>query len=133
RPASAWRRRRTAWYETAQMKPAAGASIQSGESQCSPHDNPASTSTVATSASRNAPIRFWSTSSSRTLASRAASRLVYSSLGSTISFYSHPATPTAPMSATAREHRLLRPIDPRRDHVRSGEAAGRLLTILIYG
>ncbi|HEX3843135.1 MAG TPA: Na+/H+ antiporter NhaA [Steroidobacteraceae bacterium] len=37
------------------------------------------------------------------------------------------------MSAAAREHRLLRPIDPRRDHIRGGEAAGRLLTILIYG
>lgn len=37
------------------------------------------------------------------------------------------------MSAAAREHRLLRPIDPRRDHVRGGDAAGRRLTILIYG
>lgn len=37
------------------------------------------------------------------------------------------------MNAAAREHRLLRPIDPRRDHVRGGDAAGRLLTILIYG
>jgi NhaA family Na+:H+ antiporter len=37
------------------------------------------------------------------------------------------------MSAAAREHRLLRPIDPRRDHIRGGAAAGRLLTILIYG
>lgn len=37
------------------------------------------------------------------------------------------------MSAAAREHRLLRPIDPGRDHLRGGDAAGRLLTILIYG
>jgi NhaA family Na+:H+ antiporter len=37
------------------------------------------------------------------------------------------------MSAAAREHRLLRPVDPARDHIRGGDAAGRLLTILIYG
>jgi Na+:H+ antiporter, NhaA family len=37
------------------------------------------------------------------------------------------------MSAEAREHRLLRPIDPGRDHIRGGNVAGRLPTILIYG
>jgi Na+:H+ antiporter, NhaA family len=37
------------------------------------------------------------------------------------------------MSAQARERLLLRPIDPRRDHVRGGGGPGRRLTILIYG
>lgn len=37
------------------------------------------------------------------------------------------------MSAEAREHRLLRPIDPRRDHIQGGEAPGDRLTILVYG
>lgn len=37
------------------------------------------------------------------------------------------------MNAHARERQLLRPIDPRRDHVRGGDAAARPLTILIYG
>ncbi|MGH8218844.1 MAG: DsbA family protein, partial [Steroidobacteraceae bacterium] len=37
------------------------------------------------------------------------------------------------MSARAREHRLLRPVDPGRDHIRGGDAPGRRLTILIYG
>ena len=35
--------------------------------------------------------------------------------------------------STGRERRLLRPVDPRRDHIRGGEAGGRPLTILIYG
>jgi Na+:H+ antiporter, NhaA family len=37
------------------------------------------------------------------------------------------------MSAPARERRLLRPVDPRRDHVRGDGAAPGRLTILIYG
>ena len=37
------------------------------------------------------------------------------------------------MSTQGRERRLLRPVDPRRDHIRGGGADGRRLTILIYG
>src|SRR5579883_1897652 len=37
------------------------------------------------------------------------------------------------MSALAHERRLLRPVDPLRDHIRGGDAAARPLTILIYG
>ena len=37
------------------------------------------------------------------------------------------------MSTPGRERRLLRPVDPRRDHIRGGGAGGRPLTILIYG
>src|SRR6185437_14165717 len=37
------------------------------------------------------------------------------------------------MSTPGRERRLLRPVDPRRDHIRGGEAGARPLTILIYG
>src|SRR6185437_8980277 len=37
------------------------------------------------------------------------------------------------MSTPGRERRLLRPVDPRRDHIRGGEAGERPLTILIYG
>jgi NhaA family Na+:H+ antiporter len=37
------------------------------------------------------------------------------------------------MSAPSRERRLLKPVDPRRDHIRGGEAGSRPLTILIYG
>ncbi|HEX5460212.1 MAG TPA: Na+/H+ antiporter NhaA [Steroidobacteraceae bacterium] len=37
------------------------------------------------------------------------------------------------MNAQGREHRLLRAIDSRRDHIRGGGAGGRRLTILIYG
>jgi Na+:H+ antiporter, NhaA family len=37
------------------------------------------------------------------------------------------------MSARSHERRLLRPVDPRRDHVRGGDGAEPQLTILIYG
>jgi NhaA family Na+:H+ antiporter len=37
------------------------------------------------------------------------------------------------MSAQGHERRLLRPIDPRRDHVRGGAAGDQRLTVLIYG
>src|SRR5690348_16743509 len=37
------------------------------------------------------------------------------------------------MSTPAHERQLLRPIDRERDHIRGGEAAGRRLTVLIYG
>lgn len=37
------------------------------------------------------------------------------------------------MSAQAREQRLLRPVDPRRDHVRGGDAPAGGPTILVYG
>ncbi|HZT02163.1 MAG TPA: Na+/H+ antiporter NhaA [Steroidobacteraceae bacterium] len=37
------------------------------------------------------------------------------------------------MSEPGRERRLLRPVDPRRDHIRGGETGDRQLTILIYG
>ena len=37
------------------------------------------------------------------------------------------------MSARAREHRLIRPVDRRRDHIRGGEGRDDRLTILIYG
>ena len=37
------------------------------------------------------------------------------------------------MSADTANHRLLRPIDRRRDHIRGGSARGRRVTVVIYG
>jgi len=37
------------------------------------------------------------------------------------------------MSAQGHERRLLRPIDPRRDHIQGGKAGEERLTVLIYG